>query len=262
MLMPQPNARYVRRNLLMGYKCGAELHHGRSIPILACATVYEQLRHRLTRGSFPMLIPAGGSSALGATGFVNAALELRDQITGGQMPEPDVVYVALGTSGTASGLMLGLKAAALQSRVVCVAVAPERFANASRTAGLHNKIARYLHSLDPAFPEHNVGPEEVDIRHGFYGEGYAHFTDAGMEAVKLVKETEGIKLEGTYTGKAFACLIDDARKGQLKGKTVLFWNTYNSREFPDAVDSIDYHRLPRPFHRYFEEDVQPLDRGQ
>ena len=75
-----------------------------------------------------------------------------------------------------------------------------------------------------------------------------------------MKEYEGIKLDGTYTGKALAALRHDAESGSLAGNTILFWNTLNSRDFSEAIAGMDYHELPRPFHRYFEEDVQPLDR--
>lgn len=80
-----------------------------------------------------------------------------------------------------------------------------------------------------------------------------------MEAVSLMIDLEGIKLEGTYTGKTLAALIDDAKNGKLQRSTVLFWNTLNSRDFSDAISNLDYHDLPRCFHRYFEEAVQPLD---
>jgi len=78
--------------------------------------------------------------------------------------------------------------------------------------------------------------------------------------VSLMREREGIKLDGTYTGKTLAALTDDAKSGSLRGRTILFWNTLNSRDFSDVVSSIDYHSLPHDFHRYFEAEVQPLDR--
>jgi hypothetical protein len=81
-----------------------------------------------------------------------------------------------------------------------------------------------------------------------------------MEAVALMERYGSIKLEGTYTGKAFAALIDDGKKSILRDKIILFWNTYNSLDFSKAIATIDYHQLPRCFHRYFEEEVQPLER--
>jgi len=267
MLMPQPNARYVGRNLLMSYHCGAELHlcgaeleSARNSPLVRLATMYQLLRCRLKSGCFPQIIPPGGSSPTGTTGFVNAAFELRKQITNGEMPEPEYIYVACGTMGTAAGLILGLRAARLDSRVISVRVTSEKFVNARGMIELIDKTSSLLNSLDASFPRFGFSAADIDIRHDYFGERYALFTREGMEAVSLMRESEGIKLDGTYTGKTLAAIIDDAKSGSLRGKAVLFWNTLNSRDFSDAISSIDYHSLPRGFHRYFEEKVQPLDR--
>ena len=40
----------------------------------------------------------------------------------------------------------------------------------------------------------------------------------------------------------------------------IFWNTYNSRDYTGRWINADYHKLPQSFHRYFEEEVQPLDK--
>ncbi len=101
--------------------------------------------------------------------------------------------------------------------------------------------------------------ELVFIRHDYFGKRYALFTEEGMDAVSLIKDCEGIKLEGTYTGKTLAALIDDAKSGKLQRSTVLFWDTLNSRDFSDTISNLDYRDLPRCFHKYFEEEVQPLD---
>jgi D-cysteine desulfhydrase len=232
------------------------------VPLVYAAAVYQLLRHRLKRGRFPRLIPPGGSSPLGLVGFVNAALELRTQITGGQMPEPDFIYVACGSMGTAGGLALGLRVAELAGRVVPVAVHNERFTNTAAMIRLIGKTNSLLRSLDASFPGFEFSERDVDIRHDCAGLRYALFTDEGVEAVSRMRECEGIKLDGTYTGKALASLKRDAGNGSLRDKTVLFWNTLNSRDFSDAISGVDYHDLPRSFHRYFEEEVQPLDRDQ
>ena len=261
MLMPQPNAYYVRRNLLMSHYCGAELHQHRNVPSLTMGTIYQLLRHKLKHGHFPQTITAGGSSPLGVAGFVNAAFELKEQIMEGKMPEPDRIYVPLGTMGTAVGLTLGLKVAGLKSRVISVRVIGDKFANGIKMVKLFHETNSLLHSLDPSFPEVEFFEKDTDIRHDFLGQGYAHFTKEGMKAVTRVKKNEGIKLDGTYTGKTFAALIDDAENQDLRDKVVLFWNTCNSRDFSDVIATVDYRRLPRCFHRYFEQDVQLLDRG-
>jgi hypothetical protein len=49
--------------------------------------------------------------------------------------------------------------------------------------------------------------------------------------VALAREL-GVKLETTYTGRAFAALLADAAEGKLADADVLFWDTYNSAPMP------------------------------
>jgi D-cysteine desulfhydrase len=85
-----------------------------------------------------------------------------------------------------------------------------------------------LRELDAGFP--CVKPENValEVRDGFLGDGYAAATAESRDAVALA-EANNMHLETTYTGKALAALVADARAGKLAGKTTLFWNTYSSR---------------------------------
>jgi D-cysteine desulfhydrase len=243
----------------MSYYCGAELHHYRNIRLLALGTKYHLLRYKLRYGQFPQIIPLGGTSVLGTIGYVNAAFELKEQIIEGKIPEPDRIYVALGTMGTSVGLILGLKAINLKSRVISVLIANDKI-NLDEMAKLFYETNSFLHSFDPTFPEFEFHQRDEDIRDGFFGKGYALFTEEGMDAMVLMEKNEDIKLDGTYTGKAFAALIHDAKKQDIRDKVILFWNTYHSLDFSDIINTLDYRRLPRCFHRYFEEEVQPLDR--
>ena len=262
MLLPQPNARSVRRNLLLSHKNGAEIHMYKSSSRLKAGVILQYARHRLAKGREPYLIPPGGSSPLGCVGYVNAAFELRQQIEARLLPEPDVVYVAAGTTGTAVGLMLGLRAAGLRTQVMLVRVTAESFVNSRRIMQLLGETNALLEDGDPSFPGLRFDEAGVskNLRHDFYGEQYGLYTDESVAALRLMKDTQGIVLEGTYTGKACAALISDARRGLLKEKTALFWNTYNSRDLSPEIANVDYHNLPKACHRYFEEEVQPLDR--
>ena len=267
MLMHQPNAHYVRRNLLLSHHygaemhlCGSELESRWNRPMVFLSTLKQMVRHRLASGERPVIISPGGSSEAGVAGYVNAAFELARQVESGEMPEPALVYVACGTLGTAAGLMLGLKVAGLASRVVPVQVTGGDYVNAERMASLVNRTSAFLHSLDDSFPLATVRASDGDMRSGYLGLRYAQFTTEGMEAVSLMRECEGIPLEGTYTGKTLAALMADVRDGRARDKTILFWDTVNSRDLSELAASVDYHDLPRPLHRYFEEEVQPLDR--
>jgi D-cysteine desulfhydrase len=161
--------------------------------------------------------------------------------------------------GTALGLRIGFEAADLDIDVVAVRVIDCELANPARMQSLSRDAMRFLRSCDPSFPTCDRAQREYTLREDFFGSHYALYTDEGMEAIRLLDETEGIRLDGTYAGKAFAALLSDARAGSLDGKPVLFWNTFNSRDPWSRMPDLDYQRLPHRFHRYFEEPVQPLD---
>jgi 1-aminocyclopropane-1-carboxylate deaminase/D-cysteine desulfhydrase-like pyridoxal-dependent ACC family enzyme len=258
MLVPQPNAKYVRENLLMSHAIGAELHHYGNDWAAAVGTGVQMLSHKMRRGQFPAFIFIGGTTPYGMLGFVNAALELEQQIAEGQMPVPDYIYVAMGSMGTSTGLAFGLRAAGLPTKVVPVRVVPDKYASLKKFTRHWRKLQCLL-AAEETFATIGLGSEDYAIRDRFFGGEYARFTAEGQEAARRMWEAEGLNLEGTYTAKALAALIDDANRGVLKGKTVLFWNTANSVDFSDSIAHLDYRELPAAFHRYFEEDLQPLD---
>jgi D-cysteine desulfhydrase len=257
-LISQVNAYYIRKNLKIAFASQAELHHYGNLITIALGVVYQLIRHRIKSGKFSQVIPPGGSSPLGSTGFVNAAFELKQQVVENVCPEPDWIYVPCGSMGLSVGLVLGLKAAGLRSKVVPINVGEvSKFAE-RRFVRLFYRTNDLLSSLDPSFPRCELRAEDVGIRNEF-GHKYAQFTEAGVEAVSLMMTHEGLLLEGTYTGKAFAAVLEDIRKGIAKGR-ILFWHTYNSRDFTKFIGGLDYKDLPGGFHPYFEKEVQPLDK--
>ena len=157
MLTHQPNAHYVIRNLIMSYHCGAEIHLYPKIPFIVPranpVVLYQLLRHRLSSGHMPGIIPFGGSSPLGVVGYVNAAFELKEQILRGEMPEPDYIYVASGSMGTAAGLTLGLKATRSKTRVVSVRVNNSSFVNTKAMVNLLYKTNCMLSRTGSVLPQ-------------------------------------------------------------------------------------------------------------
>ncbi|CAN5207123.1 pyridoxal-phosphate dependent enzyme [soil metagenome] len=246
LLYHQPNTRLVSRNLLYGHRCGAHIEMAADDRAAAATR-----RRGLYR------IPMGGSSILGTIGFVSAGLELASQVRRAEIPPPRRIYVALGTMGTAAGLLLGLRAAKLDATVVAVRVVPSRIANPRAFACLYRNTGRLLRRLDDSFPDCPLAG--IEFRDELFGEGYASFTPEGMRAVAMAREHAGLSLEGTYTGKAFAALLADMHEPAVRDQPILFWNTYNSHPFPADLNEQDYRELPTGLHRYFEEPTQPLD---
>lgn len=192
-------------------------------------------------------LPWGGSSWLGSIGFVDAALELAEQF--GPDDVPDKIYLACGSIGTAAGLALGLRLTNMPTKLVAVQVVPSP-ATSDRFINLFEETNRELHDRDGSFPIFGDALANVEMRREFLGPGYAEPTAESLEAIELISATEGLTLENTYTGKALAALVHDARETKRAGQRALFWNTYNGRPYPDGLDTITAHDLPQPFRRY------------
>ena len=243
----QPVSDEVRANLRRTAGLGVEAHFCGDYAGLAVSFVTQYARWLLRTGSPPYFIYPGASGTLGILGYVNAALEMQEQIEGGEMPLPDAAVVAVGSCGTFAGLLLGLRLAGLPLRIVGVRVVGSDVANAAKVARLANRAARYLRRLDRSVPEVRIGAGEVELLDSYYGTGYAHPTEAGRRAVALAAESEGLPLETTYTGKAMAALLDYAA-GHQRAR-LLFVDTFV--EAP-AVPEGDYHELPEAFWPVFE----------
>jgi 1-aminocyclopropane-1-carboxylate deaminase/D-cysteine desulfhydrase-like pyridoxal-dependent ACC family enzyme len=256
MLTRQAVTSAARRNLLTAHHYGARLM-GFDSEEAAAGAARDLLRR--ADGARLMLIPGGGSSPLGCLGFVSAALELKEQLDAAALPPPDVIYLPLGTTGTLAGLQLGLRIAGLDSRVTAVRVVREDVAEPARWRRLYRQAGELLAPEVPiidGLPDADAG---LEVRHEFFGPGYARYTPEAMAACRRARELAGIGLEGTYSGKAFACLLADLDDRRLDGRRVLFWDTYSSSPPPPDIAAIDFHELPGFFHYYFEHPVQPLD---
>ncbi|MCP3940914.1 MAG: pyridoxal-phosphate dependent enzyme [Desulfobacteraceae bacterium] len=260
MLMSQPNADYVARNLKLGHVSSSRLRHYNSEKGMYIPLIGRMIQRFITTGKFPYIIWPGGSSPLGTIGYVNAGLELNDQIEKGLVPEPDKIYVTMGTMGTAVGLIIGLKVSGLKTHVKAIRVVEAHMGNAKKFKALFKKTVSLLRFCDPTFPDLTLEEKDVDINNDFFGEKYALFSKPGMAAVKLMQKTQDIKLEGTYTGKTLAALIQSTALQAFGNEVILFWNTYNAIDFSDKISGVNYKNLPIAFHRFFEKDVQPLDK--
>ncbi|MFJ8187925.1 D-cysteine desulfhydrase family protein [Streptomyces sp. NPDC096105] len=156
-------------------------------------------------GATPALIPFGGSSALGARGYLDAGSELLEQC-----PDVQHIVVALGSGGT----MAGLVAAAGARRVLGVDTGARRDAKAA----VHEYAAALTHAP--------VAAEELRVRTDQIGAGYGTLTPATAEALSLAARCEGVVLDPVYTGRALAGLRAAVRDGDIRpGETTVLVHT-------------------------------------
>jgi D-cysteine desulfhydrase len=226
-LVDQPLDDHVRAQVERIRRSGARVYRTRGRYRTYLAAPWILLRNAdLRAGRLPYFLTVGGSSPLGCLGYVEAALELAQQVAGGELPEPSHVVVALGSGGTAAGLAAGLRIAGLRSRVVGVVVNDRTPVDSRTVARLATRALDLLRRRGAVVPVRAILPSEIDSEPGWLGAGYGHRTPAAEQARDLARRREGLELDPVYTGKAMAALIALRERGAFGGGPVLYWHTY------------------------------------
>ncbi|MFX1573189.1 MAG: 1-aminocyclopropane-1-carboxylate deaminase/D-cysteine desulfhydrase [Promethearchaeota archaeon] len=258
-LYPQPITWHVQRTLLLDDYFGAKLHFIKGDIRAFIKALFLQIRHP----KYYFIMPGGSllfgiGSPLGAVGFIDAIFELKEQIENGEIPEPDALFVAGGSTGTAAGLVAGCKLLNLKTKIIIVAVYEYFVSNPSSVIKNANKALKYLYKRDKSISKIRVTENDFEFVKGYLGSRYGIKTERGQKAVDIVNELEGknkdFMLETTYTGKTMAAMFEYLKKDENKNKKVLFWNTYNSNDLDKHLKEIgnNYKKLPKKFHKFFE----------
>ncbi|HUF31085.1 MAG TPA: pyridoxal-phosphate dependent enzyme [Gemmatimonadaceae bacterium] len=178
----------------------------------------------LRRRAGTRYIPLGGTTALGMLGHINAGLELGEQIQAG-IREPGELVLPLGTGGTAAGVALGLHLAGISTRVVAVRVGPRLVSTRWLIRWRMQQAARLLRHLSGesvALPPRR----RLVVEHGWSGGAYGRVEPRARRPAEWLKDTTGIRLDGTYSAKAFGAAYERAERATAP---VLFWVTFDGR---------------------------------
>jgi len=240
LLFPQPVSEAAFLNLRALAESGAELHalpHWSAFPFGLAWT-----RFGRARASYVMV--PGGATPLGAFGYVSAGLELGRQVAAGEIPAPRRVILAVGSTCTSAGLLVGLSLAArfrigfepaTLPRVISVRVSPWPVTSRLRILGLAARTAQLLRELAgpevPRLDSAALGARfEVDGR--YLGPGYGEPSAPGRQAEALWQRLGLPALDGTYSAKAAARVLVGLRAREAG--PVLFWSTKSSVPLPNT----------------------------
>ena len=185
--------------------------------------IFEREARRLkNEGCTPYIIPEGGSTALGAWGYVLAIQELvadLERLDDGEV-KPTTVICATGSGGTTAGLALGARFSDADIQVAGINVCDDR----DYFVDIIDAICREFYSTWlPDEPADIPGYEIVD---GYVGRGYALSRPEELAAIRDLVRLEGVVLDPVYTGKAyFGMLAELARDRQRFGDRIVFIHT-------------------------------------
>ena len=199
-----------------GYERGGNLLldglFGASITIVdldSANAAYEALLAELGGADAVYVMPAGGSSATGALGYVRCAVEILEQAAALGV-DFGAIYHASASAGTQAGLLAGLAAAGAALPVIGVNV----FHPAAQT--LKERIQRLCTELEARHGIH-VSEPAIHIEHGYLGAGYGLPGPEQLDAIARVARLEGLLFDPVYSGKALQALMQNVALGHLDG---------------------------------------------
>lgn len=215
-------------------------------------------------GGKSFLLPLGGNNPAGVLGQAGGALELAEQIQAGDTPDCDGIYLAVGSSCTISGLILGValsRRAGLQAfqkpgftlRPVLI---QDSLAFLHRAGGLYkSKASRFVpltirHSLHTTCQQLVAlgGPDVLhdalavlDDETVFYDDKdlvgtYGAHSAPSRTCARLFDKTAvlqddqgkmapGLWVCGHFTAKAVAAMCDDLLRPEHAEKNMVLWQT-------------------------------------
>jgi len=185
----------------------------------ALKALYAEAEALRQEGRNPYVITYGGSSALGACGFVSAIAELTAQ-TRVLGLEFDAIVFASSSGGTQAGMAVGARALNLPTRIVGISIAEPAAAFTQDLQKLSNETTALLNL------NLTLKSEDFEVCDAYLGQGYGIVTDVEREAIRLAARTEGLFVDPVYTGRALGGLMDLIKRGEFTpAQRVLFWHT-------------------------------------
>ncbi|MFX1513224.1 MAG: D-cysteine desulfhydrase family protein, partial [Promethearchaeota archaeon] len=228
----------ITGNLLLQHILDVKIH--RAQDSTERKDVMKKVKQELiSSGKNPYLIPTGGSTKIGALGYVNCIREISES-----SKKPGIKYDyfihATGSAGTQAGVVIGKQLYYPELEILGFNVGAPK----GEIETLVEEIVKDFeeeHSLDLS-----ITRSSIKIYDEYFGEGYAIASKEMIRTVKLVAKLEGIFLDPVYNGKAMVGLIDLIKKGII----------------PDDANVLFLHSGGGPslfaYQEAFVKDLEPL----
>ncbi len=209
-------------NLLLDELLGAAIHWTpKTQRNVRMVTLADELRQA---GRRPYVIPVGGSTSLGAVGYVVAMFELVQQLAD-QSQVVDHLLFATSSGGTQAGIVLGARLAGFSGKILAISI--DQFPDAESDEKFLNSVCEIaIGAAELLGVDQCLTIDDFGMNYDYLGSGYGIVGDIEREAVQLLARNEGILVGPVYTARAAGALIDLIRRRIFAAnETVLFWHT-------------------------------------
>lgn len=172
------------------------------------------------QGKKPYIILKGGSTALGALGYVQAAVEMYEQIRKLELNIKHV-FMPAGNGGTVAGLIVGAGLLEIPFHVHVISV---EYPKKDLLKIINNFIneTEELIGMKITYPIDRV----MTIYDDYMGEGWGKPTKESESMLYEFPQLEGIFVENVYTSKTVVGMVDLLKKQVIPEKEgACYWHT-------------------------------------
>ena len=179
----------------------------------AADAMCEELR---SEGFHPHYIPVSGTTPHSCLGYIDGALETIEQLQ-----EQDIqlngVYTPFGTGGIFTAMLLTFREMGLDCPFIGISVN-------QKVDKCDENYKRWWDALcDLLNIDNTRSAGQFEIIDQFIGSEYGDPTEAGLDAILRMADTEGILLDPVYSGKVFSGLLQHCQNGRWQsGQSLLF----------------------------------------
>jgi len=205
-------------NLLIDHLLDATIYHiDTTDPEERMKKALEVKNHLEYNGKNVYFLPPGGSTLIGALGYIAGWGELMDDFERQQIVVDKVIH-ASSSAGTQAGLVAGQAITGWSGEIIGMSVDVPKDELEKNVRDLAQSAGDFLNIQVPR--------SIINVDENYIGKGYGIRTAGCEEAVELFAKNEGIFLDYVYTGKAAHGLIDYCRSGKITpDETVVFIHT-------------------------------------
>ncbi|MDP2872245.1 MAG: pyridoxal-phosphate dependent enzyme [Bacillota bacterium] len=237
---------FYQGNMLLNHLSGAEQVFAGPVDEVCRAQLTDEIAgEQAAAGRRAFVVRNGASTALGALGYVQAAVELSRQARDVGIEMRHVAMVgAMG--GTAAGFVLGTALLGRPFHVQVISVEYSEPVLRGLIHGLAVGALELLRQVDARLDPGDVD-EAMSIHERYLGPGYGVPTELSTQALYDAARLEGLFLESVYTSKTLAGCLGLIERGEIPtGEACCFWHTGGTAALFAQAEQLQPGRDPGP----------------
>ncbi|GER91839.1 D-cysteine desulfhydrase [Dictyobacter vulcani] len=198
----------IQGNLLTVYLMGAQVHLVEAASHWDLQPAVDDVcQSLLAQGKKPYVIPVSGTTPHSCLGYIRCGLEIAQQVEE-QGIQLDAIYTPFGTGGIFTALLLALREKGITCPLIGISVNQKKAACYQKMEIWWTELCRLL-ERDP-----QRARGVFEIHDEFVGREYGDPTEACLDAIMLMGQTEGILLDPVYSGKMLSGFLAHQAAGR------------------------------------------------